>query len=54
MSFDALRSCLGGLDAWILVLDTEGINVWCSAGKGSFGTAELVSRMAKVKLASIP
>jgi hypothetical protein len=50
MSFDALRSSLGGLDAWILVLDTKGINVWCAAGKGTFGTAELVSRVAKVKL----
>ncbi|MEI6875768.1 MAG: mercury methylation corrinoid protein HgcA [Spirochaetota bacterium] len=53
MSFDALRSSLAGLDGWILVLDTKGINVWCAAGKGSFGTAELVSRLAKVKLASI-
>lgn len=53
MSFDALRSCLGGLDAWILVLDTKGINVWCAAGKGTFGTAELVSRVTKVKLSSL-
>jgi hypothetical protein len=53
LSFDALRSKLGGLDAWILVLDTKGINVWCAAGKGSFGTVELVSRIAKVKLGSI-
>ena len=47
MSFDALRSSLVGLDAWILVLDTKGINVWCAAGKGTFGTAELVSRIAE-------
>ncbi len=53
MSFDALRSSLAGIDAWILVLDTKGINVWCAAGKGTFGTDELVSRMAKVKLSAI-
>ena len=53
MSFDALRSCLGGLDGWILVLDTKGINVWCAAGKGTFGTSELVSRVSKAKLASL-
>jgi len=53
LSFDALRSNLAGLDSWILVLDTKGINVWCAAGKGSFGTAELVSRIAKVKLADL-
>jgi acetyl-CoA decarbonylase/synthase complex subunit gamma len=42
MSFDSLRSELGGLDAWILVLDTKGINVWCAAGKGTFGTCEIL------------
>lgn len=53
LSFDALRPNLAGLDAWVLVLDTRGINVWCAAGKGTFGTEELVSRIAKVKLSSI-
>jgi acetyl-CoA decarbonylase/synthase complex subunit gamma len=42
LSFDQLRSVLGGRDAWILVLDTRGINVWCAAGKGTFGTAEII------------
>jgi len=45
LSFDSLRRELGGLDAWILVLDTRGINVWCAAGKGTFGTEELVQRI---------
>ena len=53
MSFDALRSSLKGLDAWILVLDTRGVNVWCAAGKGSFGTDELVSRMRSTRLDAI-
>jgi hypothetical protein len=53
MSFDALRSSLGCIDAWILVLDTKGINVWCAAGKGSFGTNELSSRVAATRLSSI-
>ena len=42
LSFDRLRSQLTGLDAWMLVLDTHGVNVWCSAGKGTFGTDEIV------------
>lgn len=46
LSFDRLRSTLTGLNAWILVLDTDGVNVWCAAGKGSFGTEELVNRIA--------
>ncbi len=45
LSFDALRSALPGADAYILVLDTHGINVWCAAGKGTFGTDELVHRL---------
>lgn len=45
LSFDALRSPLAGFDAYILVLDTKGINVWCAAGKGTFGTEELVHRI---------
>jgi acetyl-CoA decarbonylase/synthase complex subunit gamma len=45
MSFDRLRETLSGRDAWLLVLDTKGINVWCAAGKGTFGTEELVRRI---------
>ena len=46
MSFDCLRAALPGRQAWILVLDTKGINVWCAAGKGTFGTEELLRRLA--------
>jgi hypothetical protein len=53
LTFDSLRKELGGVDAWILVLDTKGVNVWCAAGKGTFGTAELVRRVQAVKLASV-
>ena len=53
LSFDVLRSQLDGLDAWILVLDTKGINVWCAAGKGTFGTCELVNRIEASGLANI-
>jgi acetyl-CoA decarbonylase/synthase complex subunit gamma len=45
MSFDYLRAALGSQDAWILVLDTKGVNVWCAAGKGTFGTRELIQRI---------
>ena len=42
LSFDILRRALKELDGWILVLDTKGVNVWCAAGKGTFGTTELI------------
>jgi hypothetical protein len=53
LSFDALRSALAGTDGWILVLDTNGINVWCAAGKGTFGTAGLVRQIESTGLAGI-
>jgi hypothetical protein len=53
MSFDRLRESLPGRDAWILVLDTKGINVWCAAGKGTFGTDELVQRTASSNLSRV-
>lgn len=50
MTVDRVRENLDGRDIWLLVLDTEGINVWCAAGKGTFGTDELVSRIDKTGL----
>lgn len=53
LSFDALRSSLSKIDCYIMVLDTRGINVWCAAGKGTFGTGELVIRINITGLADI-
>ena len=53
LTFDVLRKELSGLDCWILILDTKGINVWCAAGKGTFGTDELVARISKTGLSEI-
>lgn len=50
LSFDHMRRTLSGVDAWLLVLDTRGINVWCAAGKGTFGTDELVRRVKLTQL----
>lgn len=50
LTFDILRRDLRGLNIWIVVLDTKGINVWCAAGKGTFSTTELVHRIQAVGL----
>ena len=50
LTVDVLRRAIAGIDAWLLVLDTRGINVWCAAGKGTFGTTELVNRIAVCRL----
>ncbi len=41
-----VRPLDGKLDAWLLVADTSGINVWCAAG-GGFFTAEKVIAAVK-------
>jgi hypothetical protein len=53
LTFDALRKELTDLDVWVLVLDTKGVNVWCAAGKGTFGTTELLNRLAIVQLEKV-
>ena len=53
LSFDVLRSHLAGISAWILVVNTRGINVWCAAGKGTFSTQEVAYQVQAAKLADI-
>lgn len=45
MTYDLVRQSLHGRSVWLLVLETFGVNVWCAAGKGTFGTDELVQRV---------
>jgi len=53
LTFDILRKDLEGVDAWVLVLDTRGINVWCAAGKKTFSTAEVIQRVKQTRLHEI-
>ena len=53
LSFDHLRSAFAGRPAWVLALDTQGINVWCAAGKGTFGTDELVRQVDRSGLKDV-
>jgi hypothetical protein len=53
LSFDSLRSSIKGISAYILVLDTQGINVWCAAGKGTFGTNEIVRQVEETNLKDV-
>lgn len=50
LTFDAVRKELGGLDVWILVIDTGGVNVWCSAGKGSFSASSVIKEIKSSQL----
>jgi len=53
LSFDLLRKNLDSFNAWILVIDTKGVNVWCAAGKGNFGTDNLVGSINRTSLKDI-
>jgi len=53
LTFDQVRRALPGEHFWILVLDTKGINVWCAAGKGTFGTVELLHQIESTRLADV-
>ena len=53
LTFDCLRAELSRVDAWVLVLDTRGVNVWCAAGKGIFSTDGLVRQVKTARLGSV-
>ncbi len=38
-----LQRALRGLDLWLLVAESKGVNVWCAAGAGEFSTRSVVS-----------
>lgn len=53
LSFDSLRTQLAGIDAFILVIDTRGINVWCAAGKGTFSAEEIAYQVQQARLSEV-
>ncbi len=53
LTFDVLRRELTSLDAWIMVIDTRGINVWCAAGKALFSTGEVVKWVRQTRLNTV-
>ncbi len=53
LSFDSLRKNLTNIDAWILVIDTKGVNVWCAAGKKTFSTENIIKSIKSTSLEQI-
>jgi len=53
LSFDSLRRELTKIDAWILAIDTRGVNVWCAAGKKTFSDAEIAYQVRSSRLAEV-
>ncbi|MCB2188576.1 MAG: acetyl-CoA synthase subunit gamma [Deltaproteobacteria bacterium] len=53
LTFDKLRKELRGIRAWLFCLDTDGVNVWCAAGKGNLGTDNLTASVEGAELAKL-
>jgi len=53
LTIDHVRRELTGRDVWLLVIDSRGVNVWCSAGKGIFSTDEVVRMVREARLAQV-
>lgn len=45
-----LEAALAGRDAWLLVADSAGINVWCGAGVGDFNEYKIIDAIIASKL----
>lgn len=53
LGFDKLRTRLKHTDAWILVIDTRGINVWCAGGKNLFSASEVAQTVKQSGLHAV-
>lgn len=54
LTFNLVRRALAGLDAYVLVIDTRGINVWCAAGAGKFDAREVALAHRAFRAAEVP
>ncbi|MBI5116309.1 methyltransferase domain-containing protein [Candidatus Poribacteria bacterium] len=49
LTFTSVRKHLKGLDCYLLVIDTRGINVWCAAGEGNFSAQEICNSLSATR-----
>ncbi|MFP6624672.1 MAG: HgcAB-like fusion protein [Myxococcota bacterium] len=48
-----LQAALEGIDAWIVVAPSSGVNVWCAAAGGHFGTHQVVTALKTSGVAEV-
>ncbi len=53
LTFNLVRRALRGMDAYVLVVDTRGINVWCAAAAGKFDAREVALSHRAFRLAEV-
>jgi ubiquinone/menaquinone biosynthesis C-methylase UbiE len=54
LTFNLVRRALRETDAYVLVIDTRGINVWCASGAGKFDAREVALSHRAFRLAEVP
>ncbi len=62
LTYNRVMSDLKGIDAWVLCVDSDGINVWCAARGNNFGNKQLIEaikyskihQLTKNKIAILP
>jgi ubiquinone/menaquinone biosynthesis C-methylase UbiE len=54
LTFNLVRRALREMDAYVLVIDTHGINVWCASGAGKFDAREVALSHRAFRLAEVP
>ena len=53
LTFTSVRKHLRGLDCYLLVIDSCGINVWCAAGKGNFSAEEIAYAIRATRIGDV-
>jgi NAD-dependent dihydropyrimidine dehydrogenase PreA subunit len=48
-----LKHCLRGSDAWLLVCDSKGVNVWCASGAEELNTHSVVSAVKTSEVSAL-
>jgi ubiquinone/menaquinone biosynthesis C-methylase UbiE len=53
LTFSSVKKHLRGVDCYLLVIDTRGINVWCAAGEGNFSAEEIHTSLLATRVGDI-
>jgi hypothetical protein len=53
LTFCSVKKHLRGCDCYLVVIDTRGINVWCSAGEGNFSAQEIHNSLRATRIGDI-
>ena len=53
LTFTSVKKHLKGCDCYLIVIDTRGINVWCSAGEGNFSAEEIHNSLRATRVGDV-